>query len=152
MRRTFLVLAVFGTLTVSTAFADPHDVQGLWLTQDQDSIISIRDCGDGTPCGFVHSPVGEPDPDFTHDVHNPDPELRGQPLLGMKMMHGFKKRGNGWRRGKIYDPTTGKTYGSGMSVDRDGNLKVKGCLGPLCQTQIWTPVLQQASASEGQSH
>ncbi|OYW82850.1 MAG: hypothetical protein B7Z22_13475 [Hyphomonas sp. 32-62-5] len=33
-----------------------------------------------------------------------------------------------------------KTYDSRLKRLGDGTLEVKGCIGPVCQTQIWKPV------------
>lgn len=41
--------------------------------------------------------------------------------------------------GKIWQPSTGKTYKSKMALS--GNtLKVSGCVGPICKKQIWSRV------------
>ena len=45
------ILAIAATTNV--AAADPHDVEGLWLTQARDGHIEIKDCGDGSPCGTL---------------------------------------------------------------------------------------------------
>ena len=74
------------------------------------------------------------------DINNPDEALRGQPIVGSQMLFGFERRGDRWRRGKIYNAENGRTYGSGINVRDDGNLNLKGCVGPICQTQTWTPV------------
>ena len=120
-------------------------VYGLWLTQDGNATVRIAECGPadmaGTPCGTVASadiPEGAP----TTDVNNKDESLRGQPIVGLTMLDGFEWRGGKWKRGHIYNPEDGKSYKSSIAVDDDDpdTLKVKGCIGPLCQTQRWTRV------------
>ena len=39
--------------------------------------------------------------------------------------------------GKIYDPNSGKTYDSKISVNTNGTLKVEGCILVICQAQTW---------------
>jgi len=43
-------------------------------------------------------------------------------------------------KGKIYDPTSGKTYDSKVSRNADGTLSVSGCYLIFCQSQTWTPM------------
>lgn len=139
MRRVLIAFTAAGLATA--AHADPWDVAGLWLTESQGAIVEIADCGDGTPCGTIV--WYDKDTAVAHtDIRNPDPDLQSRPINGMKMLAGFKQRGERWRRGTIYNAENGKTYGSGMSVKDDGNLAVKGCIGPLCQTQTWTPIAE----------
>lgn len=126
-------------LSSAPVIAQSLDVEGTWYTPSEKSAVTIRDCGDGSPCGYVSFTKPDPGDPLVKDVNNPDPALRDREVLGMPLMWGFKpmKKRVGWKRGKIYDPTSGRTYGSGLSVTDTGELKVKGCFGPICQTQIW---------------
>jgi uncharacterized protein (DUF2147 family) len=56
------------------------------------------------------------------------------------MMHGYKlsKDGARWIDGQIYNPEDGNSYRSILEPGPGDTLKVKGCLGPFCQTQTWT--------------
>jgi len=74
------------------------------------------------------------------DGNNPDPELADRPLVGVQMLHSFKEKSGRWKSGKIYNPENGKTYKSKLKLLENGDLEVKGCIGPICQGQIWTPV------------
>lgn len=118
-----------------SAEADAHDVFGVWQTEAGTAHISIADCGDGTPCGTV----SWVDPDVLDPGYTPETliDRNGDKVLGMRLLHSFKRRKNDWRSGKIYDPEAGKTYGSRLKVRDDGKLQVKGCIGPFCITQIW---------------
>lgn len=131
-------------------FASPalasNSVHGLWLTEAGTGTVQIDDCGpgpmEGTPCGRVASadiPDGEP----TTDVNNPDPSQHDQPIIGLIMLDGFEAKGESWKKGRIYDPESGKSYKSVIELDEDDPnvLKVKGCIAFLCQTQRWTRVL-----------
>jgi len=129
------------------AFADSKAVHGRWLVAGGNAVVEVRDCGDGTPCGYLDW-VDMRQASSDRDINNPDPELKGRPLIGMPMLWGFREKGSSWGRGRIYDPEEGKTYGSNLKRLDDGNLRVKGCIGPLCKTQIWTPA--QANAQPGQ--
>lgn len=122
--------------TVETALSA---VSGLWLTASGTAQVEISDCGDGTPCGTMVS-VTPPQGGEAIDGYNPDPELKGRPLVGVQMLWGFKEKSGRWKSGKIYNAENGKTYKSKIKRLEDGTLEVKGCVGPICQGQIWTPV------------
>ncbi len=134
------------SLALAASFAFPAlalDVEGVWLTEAGSSKVEITDCGDGTPCGAIiwidpASVLPENEGKILMDDNNPDASLRGQTLVGLQILHSFREGRNNWRRGKIYDPESGKTYGSGLRLNDDGTLNVKGCIGPLCQNQTWT--------------
>ncbi len=132
------------------ALAGSHDVNGLWLAKsrygDRDADVEIIDCGDGTPCGTIVW-TDDNTSDAELDTQNPDSTLRIHPILGLQIVWGYSKGDRGWRRGRIYNPEDGKTFRSSMKLQEDGSLKVKGCLGPLCRTNYWTPA---SSVSNGE--
>ncbi len=144
MFRLPMILAI--VILASTAqAATPLDVYGHWLNQKQTSIIEISDCA-GTPCGTIRW-IDHPAPETLVDSENPDGDLQTQPLIGLTILQGYKARGDQWKKGRIYDPESGKTYSSKLRRKADDTLEVKGCLGPICQTQIWTPSLGQSSST-----
>ncbi len=134
------------------AAAGAGDILGLWKT-------------DPTDKGYAHVEITEQDglyrgrivwlsePNFPAgdvaagqpkvDRLNPDPALRGQPILGLPLMEGFEYAGGGlWRGGRIYDPESGKTYKCKMQLAADGTLRVRGFVGIslLGRTTVWMPV------------
>lgn len=98
--------------------------------------VSIDNCGDDTPCGTI-TKLSDPD---LPDGNNQDSSLQSRPLIGVQMLFGFRKSRNGWHRGRIYNPANGKTYSSSIRLQTNGQLLVKGCIGPFCESQIWTRV------------
>ena len=120
--KIFACVAAVG-IAVSAQAAAP--VTGKWVTQSKDGVVEIYECG-ATICGkLAKFLVPPPNGVGQKDVNNPDKELRSRTLLGMNILTGFKAAGNEWK-GQIYDP-------------KSGNLVVKGCIGPFCQAQSWTP-------------
>ena len=101
------------------------------------SLRDIRDCGDGTPCGRI-AWIDPASADTTTDTQNPDPALRGRPLVGLQLLSSFERGRNRWQAGTIYDPESGKTYKSRLRRRDDGMLEVQGCIAFICQTQRWT--------------
>ena len=126
---------------------DGHDVFGTFLTQAKTSTVTIEDCGDGTPCGRV----SWIDPNAMEPGQTPETARTqsGEPVLGLLMLQGFDKKRKDWRGGTIYDPEADKTYASRLKRLEDGRLQVKGCIGPICQTQVWdiAPEALQISTS-----
>lgn len=129
------LLLLFAVLLSGPAFA-AAPVTGRWFTPEKDSVVEIGPCGNKV-CGRIQrilapQPKGPP-----RDVNNPDPKLRNRPILGMTILSGFMDDGKSWK-GSIYDPRRGKTYKSYLSMQPGGKLKVQGCLGPFCQSQLWS--------------
>lgn len=128
--------------TATTAPA-ARDVDGYWLTASRSGIVHIADCGDGTPCGTLVWII-TPDPVMPKDGHNPDPEMRNRPLLGVQMLSGFRAGDDKWKKGRIYNPEDGKSYRSAIARKGENVLEVKGCIGPVCQSQTWYRIDLQA--------
>ena len=134
--RISCTLAAASFLSISASVAAP--VTGRWVTQSKDGVVEIYECG-ATICGkLAKFLVPPPNGAGQKDVNNPNKALRNRTLLGMNILTGFKAEGNEWK-GQIYDPKSGKTYRSVVYKGKSGNLVVKGCIGPFCQAQTWTP-------------
>ncbi len=133
-----LLAGIFALGVAGTASAGPHDVFGLFATESGNSHIEIADCGDGSPCGRVIwiDPKSVPAGKSVDTVT----DANGDKVLGLTLLDGFRKKKSNWADGRIYDPEAGKTYGSRLKLLDNGQLEVKGCIGPICQTQHWPPV------------
>lgn len=134
-----LILSMVALTVPTAANADTFDVYGLWLTQAETAHIEVTDCGDGTPCGALIwiDPVIA---DAGIDARNANKTLRTRPLVGVPIVWGYARGKKNWRSGHIYNPEDGKTFKSTMRLQDNGTLKVKGCIGLICITNIWTPV------------
>ena len=120
------------------ANASAASIKGRWTTKEKDSVVEISACG-AAMCGrvskFLRTPPGGVD---QKDVKNPNKDLRSRKILGIAVLHSLKADGDKWR-GTIYDPRNGKSYRSVVYLQKNGNLNVQGCIGPICQSQVWTP-------------
>ncbi len=136
--KRMLVAAALASAICPSALADPFNVFGTFALPSGNSRIEIADCGNGSPCGKVVwiNPADLPEGQTVQTIT----DARGAKILGLKLLHSFERKGKDWRGGKIYDPEEGKTYDSRLKRLTDGTLEVKGCIGPICQTQIWKPV------------
>ena len=134
--RLFSLVLGLAALVGSPAVAQ-RGMIGDWLVEDKKAIVTIAPCG-AAYCGRV-SRILVRDPNWNgRDVNNPDPKLRGRPVVGLAILHGFKPDGAGLAGGRIYDPNSGKTYASRLKLNPDGSLKVSGCIAIFCQSQRWT--------------
>jgi uncharacterized protein (DUF2147 family) len=135
--RKYMLSALF-LAAVSTSAQAGAPITGRWITQTKDGVVEVYACGE-TICGklakFLTPPPGG---NAQKDVNNSNPALRSRPLLGINLLSGFKSDGKEWK-GQIYDPRSGRTYRSVVYKGKSGNLVVKGCVGPICQAQTWTP-------------
>ena len=130
-----LPLAIAALLTATAAHA-AQPVEGRWVTEEGDAIVTVAPCGKnlcGTISRFLVTP---PEGAGQRDVNNPDPKLRTRRILGLPVLSGFTEDGDEWR-GRIYDPKSGKSYRSVLRRRNANTLEVKGCIGPFCQTQVW---------------
>ena len=140
---TVLILSV-----ASTSWAGADDILGLWNNEDGKAKIEIFPCG-GHYCGKI-AWLGRPeypadDPGGMAglprvDRDNPEPALRSRRLLGLQIMEGFTySSAETWDKGRIYDPESGKTYSSKMTLVSPHRLKIRGFVGiPLFgRTTTW---------------
>ncbi len=133
-----LVMVLACATSVQPALA--AGLEGVWRTEHGESHITIEACPSGY-CGkvvYLAEPFDETGL-FKADRHNPDPKLRGRPLLGLTIVHGMKaaERPGHWK-GQIYNPEDGDTYTATIDLDRD-RLVVEGCVAyVICGSQTWT--------------
>jgi uncharacterized protein (DUF2147 family) len=136
--RAFALAAGLSLAAATAAFAaDP--VEGDWLTQSGSAKVRVAPCAGKADrmCGVIVW-LRDPANAKAHDDHNPDPAQRTRAIMGLRMLWGFQPAASGrWTGGKIYDPNSGKTYDSKISVNPDGTLEVDGCIMVLCQAQTW---------------
>ena len=64
---------------------------------------------------------------------------KDQPILGMDILTGLKKKDDEWSGGKILDPKNGKEYKCYIKLLDDNTLKLRGYIGfsLLGRTAIW---------------
>ena len=137
-------------VALAMAFAFGHAARaagdptfGDWLTQAKNGKVRVAPCAanPAQACGtliWLNPPAGAP-PGPVRDAKNPDASLRTRPLQGALIISDFHREATGrWADGKIYDPDSGKTYKSKMSIAADGTLKVAGCVLFICRAETWT--------------
>lgn len=146
MKKRFFIgimLFIFSAALVFAGSDKGEDaILGKWMVEAKDCIIEIYK-KEGKFYGKIvwlkepNDKNGKP----VKDRGNPDPALQDRTILGLEMIYGFVYKDEAWKEGRIYNPENGKVYYCKLSLNKDGNLKLRGSLdksGLLGQTQIWT--------------
>jgi uncharacterized protein (DUF2147 family) len=64
------------------------------------------------------------------DVNNSDASMKNVPLRGYRMLKDFQYKGKGiWEEGTIYDPESGNTYTSVITMKDENTLDIRGYVG-----------------------
>jgi len=134
MRRALVSLALFAG---ASAAEEAPNITGHWLTEDRTAIIAIAPCGNAL-CGSIARVLVNKPGQPTTDINNPNPALRKRPFIGLRLISGMRAGPKRWEGGRIYDPNNGKSYKSYLELNRDGSLKVAGCIAFICRSQRWT--------------
>lgn len=153
--KRMVVIALFGWITSATAAepsAEADRILGVWATEKAEAHVEISK----TDTGYEGTIIWLKEPFFPEgdeegmagqlkvDRENPDAALRDRPIVGLRIMEGFRYAGNNrWVDGTIYDPENGETYRCRIRLTDDGTLKVRGYVGISLfgRTTEWTPVL-----------
>jgi uncharacterized protein (DUF2147 family) len=138
------MLVLSGTLLLAataSAAGQTADPVGEWLVEDGSARIKVVSC----PQAPNQPPIlwgviwAEAKPGV--DAQNPDPSMRGRPMLGVPILIGMKQSQSNLWNGRIYDARSGSIYESKMSVSRSDMLEVRGCVGGIfCGGQDWKRV------------
>ncbi len=152
-RLSVIVITVVMGLAVPAGANDLSDMVGDWRTVRHGAEVKIRDCGNGSPCGFLVSVDTDVSGGSVHDERNSNRALRDRPLDGLPILWGYSSMNSGWKQGRLYNPETGQTFRSSLDLISSDRLQVKGCLGPFCRQQTWTRIRRSETAqSEGSTH
>jgi uncharacterized protein (DUF2147 family) len=114
--------------------SDPESPIGEWITEGGEGRVQIRSCGHAL-CGVIAAAS----PDET-DRHNPDAGKRDRPLLKLLVLIDMKPTKKDRWEGQTYNPKSGNTYSSNMTLKSGDVLRVEGCVlgGLFCGGQTWT--------------
>ena len=144
-----LALAVMMLFSVSSiADTEGDRLLGFWFTEDDTATVQVYLEGGEYfgriivlkeplyPAGHESGLEGQP----KVDRNNPESEKQAQSIVGLNMLRDLVYAGNNkWKKGKIYDPSSGKDYDCKITLKVDGTLSVKGYIGfsLFGRTTIW---------------
>lgn len=139
------LLCLLGQRTAAGSHApgQPTPV-GHWKTVDDvtgkvNSIVAISEENgrlEGKIDRLVDPDPGDPNPRCLRC----DGEMKGQPLIGLRILWNLRKDADQWSGGKILDPDSGKVYRCDIALEDSGKkLRVRGFIGfsLLGRTQHW---------------
>lgn len=128
MRYLLSMVVVFASFLASPAFADR--AEGLWLTgpdkKGQVGHVSFARCGDAL-CGKVLK---------AFDKSGKQVRTRN---VGKRVIWGVKPTGTGKYAGSMYVSTLNQNVPGTFRVS-GRSMTVRGCLGPICQSQVWKKI------------
>lgn len=144
--KKLLVLSFLVVSSVTAALAqitDPDKLLGVWTVEDGSARVKIEKIG----TKYFGKTIWMKEPNDENgkpkvDVNNPDPTMRNQPRIGLRIMKDFSHEGNGvFKDGRIYDPKKGKTYCGKITMKDEDHLELRGNIcgfGVLGRTSSWT--------------
>jgi uncharacterized protein (DUF2147 family) len=147
MRSSLLPLLLCLAAAPAPAAEGQDSPVGLWQTiSDVDgkprALVEIRDAGGQLSGRIVGTLRADEPPDKTCALC--PGERKGQKLLGMTILSGLRRQGEGaeavWTGGEILDPDNGRSYRVNLTLEDGGRtLRVRGYIGVslLGRTQRW---------------
>jgi uncharacterized protein (DUF2147 family) len=138
MRRTVprLLATMLAVMVPAASYAQqklPEDeLIGDWALPTDGLVIHTYRCGDAF-CGQI---VKVADPE-RRDLNNPDPELRGRPLLGIVIAPSLYKNGSSTWSGRVYNAINGYSYNSTLNLIDKNHFTLHNCLigSLICHTK-----------------
>jgi uncharacterized protein (DUF2147 family) len=127
----FVNLLAAWILFVAPAAAWAAPLEGFWANPKGDVIVRIAPCGP-TFCGRV-----------VHATEHAKAKAakQGTRLMGSTLLSDVQPAGAGKWKAKVFVPSIGKRVSGNLSMPRESQLKVEGCLvGLICKSQIWNRV------------
>jgi sterol desaturase/sphingolipid hydroxylase (fatty acid hydroxylase superfamily) len=138
-----LAAAAFAFAAPGTAAFDPKEAFfGEWGTQGMNAKVNLGYCPGQTTlmCGtitWLWEPVDQSGRPKT-DSQNPDVRMRDRPLLGMRILSGYRRTSSGkLGGGTIYNPEDGRTYAATMRLQGSDTLVLEDCVLFICRKQVW---------------
>lgn len=136
------LLVVFFLCSVAVMASAQTSPIGKWKTIDDESgepksIIEITERGGklfGKIVKLFRKANEDQDP-VCEDCEQNDPRYKKK-IIGMEILEGLRKEGDGYEGGSILDPANGKVYRCKIWLEGE-ILKVRGYWGPFFRTQSW---------------
>lgn len=135
----FLLLLSFFT---SHVFSQSNSIVGTWLTADKKGHVEIYKSKDVYYGKVVW--LKEPNDPKTGkpklDKENPNSDKKSRTLIDMVFMYNFKKVGEEYTDGYVYDCRSGKVYSGKLWLEGNNKLSMRGYAGIFFSTETWTRI------------
>ncbi len=120
-----IIPLLFMTNITAYAYTKLGSFTGLWLTEDQETIVNILHCQQ-TLCGRI---VGFIDTGEPYDNLSPDEEKQAIKVLkeicSADLLGGFEKTPEKWVKGWVNDFESGEKYSASLSLKQNDILKLR---------------------------
>ena len=140
--RSVTTIVFFLICNVANAQNGGDHIIGTWLTPGKEPAkIQIYKSGEHFMGKIIWLKTPDNNGKPKLDNNNPDKTKINNPVIGLLILTGFKFSGDGkWEGGKIYDPESGKTYSSNLTLQDKNTLKVRGYVGISLfgRTEVWS--------------
>jgi uncharacterized protein (DUF2147 family) len=146
MKKTILSLTILLCLGILPLFA-ADSITGYWKTIDDEtgkakSVIVIYEY-QGKIFGRIlmtYEDNGTSIKDSIYIQRDKADKVKGTPpYCGLDIIYNLVDAGSKYSKGNILNPLTGKIYASDVWKDKNGDLIVKGKIGPIGKSQVWNP-------------
>jgi Delta7-sterol 5-desaturase len=119
-----IALALCLSIAAPARAQTPASIAGDWATPGLGAVVRLAACADNAQalCGRL--------------IWAWDPTRLRPGAVGAQMLRDFTWNGEAWREGALFNPEDGRTYSGSIQLDGD-ILRLRGCAGPFCQTQVW---------------
>ncbi|HOV64892.1 MAG TPA: DUF2147 domain-containing protein [Spirochaetia bacterium] len=147
MKKIILPLTILALIFAAAPLFAADSVLGYWKTIDDEtgkakSVIAIYEY-QGKIFGRIlmtFEDDGTTVKDSIYVKRDKANKVKGTPpYCGLDIIYNLVDTGSKFSKGNILDPLTGKVYASDVWKDKNGNLIVKGKIGPIGKSQVWKP-------------
>jgi uncharacterized protein (DUF2147 family) len=124
-----ILLALCVGVTSFDSYKPGNRLLGTWESEEKNIHIEMFEEGDHFAGRMVwfRCTSGQSMMCIYRDTENPDLNLTGRTLIGMKVVERISYQGNNiWGSGKIYDPNTGRTYDARIHLIAPNQVIVRG--------------------------
>jgi uncharacterized protein (DUF2147 family) len=125
------VLTMSGIVALLGTAISAESALGTWQTEadkkGQIAHVEVTRC-DEALCGKIVR------------TYNSEGERITTENVGKRVFWDVKPTGDGEYRGRAWVPAHDREYSAKMDLASEDRLKVSGCVGPLCQSQLWARV------------
>ncbi len=139
--KKYLSIVILSFISL-TAFPQSDNIIGTWLTEDKEAHVKIYKTNN-IYYGKIIWLKKPNDPDTGKpwlDKENEAVSKRKLPLMGSKMLWGFKYDDGEYVDGSVYDSRDGAIYSGKLWLEDKNILKMRGYWGFFYSTETWTRV------------
>lgn len=137
-----LILLLICSIGKLCAQGNADAITGVWLSENRRLKVEVYNYNDKY-YGRILWQYESIDPETGNqklDKKNPDPSKRDKPIIGLLVLKDFVFKEGFWQHGYVYNAQNGKMYASEIWLEGKDKLVLRGYLGFIYHTEIWTRV------------